>query len=656
MPDARSEQPPAPTAGHDAIRLGVPGFEFHDLFRPYRLVDLDRAFLNHVREHDAPLVEQLIAARADGGASLDEPATVEMLMHLAPHVGRFIARLFDIEDAAANQDDKAIEDAPIYDCRRLFLERRVFKSIPDEVTLLATNLAAAEAAYRDVIDRRLPPAAGTDDPELELGRIAVLLMQVETTARTESPEVLAGVQADLDTVGAWATLLAYHPEFRGTSGRWTIFFRPHKLDFEELVEREFDDPAVPTLFHGAHHKRRRRDGFDLTDRRGTRRQALSEMHYCIICHERKKDSCSHGFPEAAPTTETPTTVEAETTPAARRVHATDTPKLGRAFKKNPLGIPITGCPLGEKISEAHALKRGGHGLAALAMIMIDNPMCAGTGHRICNDCMKGCIYQKQTPVDIPMAETNILTGVLGLPWGFEIYTLLMRWNPLNLRRPVALPYNGKNVLVVGMGPAGYTLAHYLLNEGFAVVGIDGFKIEPLAFRFLGDALGTPRPIKDMRKHLMPLTDRTVLGFGGVSEYGITVRWDKHFLDLNYHALMRRDHFLLYDGVRFGGTLTIEDAWEQGFHHIALAAGAGRPTMVDAPGSLLRGIRSASDFLMTLQGGGAYKNTSLANLQIHLPALVIGGGLTAVDAATETSAYYVAQVERTLERYQALVAD
>ncbi len=106
-------------------------------------------------------------------------------------------------------------------------------------------------------------------------------------------------------------------------------------------------------------------------------------------------------------------------------------------------------------------------------------MCAGTGHRICNDCMKACIFQKQDPVNIPQIETGILTDVLRLPWGVEIYGLLTRWNPLNVRRPYALPYNGKKVLVVGMGPAGYTLAHYLVNEGFGVVGVDGLKIEPL---------------------------------------------------------------------------------------------------------------------------------------------------------------------------------
>ena len=50
-------------------------------------------------------------------------------------------------------------------------------------------------------------------------------------------------------------------------------------------------------------------------------------------------------------------------------------------------------------------------------------MCPGTGHRICNDCMKACIFQKQEPVNIPQAETRVLTETLGLTWGLEIYQL-----------------------------------------------------------------------------------------------------------------------------------------------------------------------------------------------------------------------------------------
>ena len=44
-------------------------------------------------------------------------------------------------------------------------------------------------------------------------------------------------------------------------------------------------------------------------------------------------------------------------------------------------------------------------------------------------------------------------------------------------------------------------------------------------------------------------------------------------------------------------------------------------------NLIRGIRKASDFLMALQLTGAFKRDALPNLQVRLPAVVIGGGLT-----------------------------
>src|SRR5213079_230404 len=93
--------------------------------------------------------------------------------------------------------------------------------------------------------------------------------------------------------------------------------------------------------------------------------------------------------------------------------------------------------------------------------------------------MKSCIYQKQEPVDIPQVDTRILKEVLALAWGFEIYSLLTRWNPLNLQRPLPRPATGRTVLVVGLGPAGFTLAHHLMNDGHTVVAVDGLKIEPL---------------------------------------------------------------------------------------------------------------------------------------------------------------------------------
>ena len=270
--------------------------------------------------------------------------------------------------------------------------------------------------------------------------------------------------------------------------------------------------------------------------------------------------------------------------------------------------------------------------------------------------MKACIYQKQDPVNIPQIETAVLTDTLNLPWGVEIYGFLTRWNPLNIARPYPLTYNGKNVLVVGMGPAGYTLAHFLVNEGFGVVGVDGLKIEPFEEDLVGSADKPPKPIRSWSEIYQPLDDRILEGFGGVSEYGITVRWDKNFLTLLHLTLSRRDLLRIYGGVRFGGTLTIDDAWNWGFDHIAMAAGAGRPTIIDLKNNLANGIRKASDFLMALQLTGAFKRSALPNLQVRLPALVIGGGLTAIDTATELFAYYPIQVEKSLERYEKLAEE
>ena len=299
----------------------------------------------------------------------------------------------------------------------------------------------------------------------------------------------------------------------------------------------------------------------------------------------------------------------------------------------------------------HALRGEGAVLGAFAAIAIDNPMMAATGHRICNDCMKACIFQKQEPVDIPQTETSVLKDVLALPWGVEIYALLTRWNPLDIRRPLPLPDSGRKVLIVGLGPAGFTLAHHLMNDGHSIVAIDGLKIEPLGF----DATA---PVRDAQTLYENLDDRVMAGFGGVAEYGITVRWNKNYLKLVRLLLVRRAQFAHFGGVRFGAnaTLSIDDAWAMGFDHIALCMGAGKPTILEIPNGLARGVRQASDFLMALQLTGAAKLSSIANLQLRLPVIVIGGGLTAIDTATESLAYYVRQVEKFALRTRLLIAE
>jgi NADPH-dependent glutamate synthase beta subunit-like oxidoreductase/NAD(P)H-flavin reductase len=569
------------------------GIRFNDLYEREGLLRVDHAFRAFLSEIDGALRDRLVAARAKAPSGKEES---ELLVALAPHVDDFIARLFRIEAEAQALAARHNELAPLWSVKRLFVQRRALHKVKPE-------------------DAK--PGDFHFTTELEYARQVTEWLKDETK---NQPQLEAAAR-----YAAWATLT---PEGKAKHRGGVLFKVPHKLDFMRLIPvhtetaRGFPEHTLAEL--------RQRDGFALTDNGTDLVGALDQANYCIWCHEQGKDSCSKGLREKAPST---------------------------AFRKTVFGVPLAGCPLEEKISEFHMVKARGEPLAALGIIAVDNPLAAATGHRICNDCMKSCIYQKQEPVDIPQAETRTLKDVLELPWGFEIYSLLTRWNPFDVRRPYPKPSSGKRALIVGLGPAGFAVAHHLMNDGHAVVGIDGLKIEPLEAEISGvDPLGNRKefvPIKDISQLREPLDRRSMAGFGGVAEYGITVRWDKNFLKIVRLLLERRRQFAMFGGVRFGGTLTIDEAFADGFDHIALCAGAGRPTVLEIPNGFARGVRAASDFLMALQLTGAAKRESIANLQIRLPIVVIGGGLTAVDTATESLAYYAVQVEKFLTRYEAL---
>lgn len=586
---------------------------FADLYRREGLVRLDQAFLEFLHEGEAGLRVRLDHARAHPD-SLDRKAEAALLIEVAPWMEDFIARLFGIETEVSALAARHHQLAPLYSCKRQFVQRKAMSKVSE-----------VEAAAVDGVALEEKLVAEFEAPFSELAFAGKVTQWLLDEAANEEHLKTALLYA------AWALKT---PAGRERNRDGVLFKAPAKLDFLHLLSTDTDSTAGYTV-HKLHHIRRR-EGFTLTDQGTDLVGALDEANYCIWCHEQGKDSCSKGMKEKA-----------------------KTPDEIPSFKKSQLGVLLTGCPLEERISEFHKLKTQGVAIGGLAMIVVDNPMCAGTGHRICNDCMKSCIYQKQEPVDIPQAETRTLKDILELPWGFEIYSLLTRWNPLNLRRPVPKAPTGRKVLVVGMGPAGYTLAHHLMNDGHAVVGVDGLKIEPLSPEICGvNQQGEHVPFRAIRNAdeiAEDLDERMPGGFGGVAEYGITVRWDKNFLKLIRLLLERREEFALFGGIRFGGTLTADDAFAMGFDHVALAAGAGRPTVLDLPNGLARGVRAASDFLMALQLSGAAQINSVANMQLRLPVLVIGGGLTAIDTATEALAYYPVQVDKFLRRYEILAA-
>ncbi|MCZ6884832.1 MAG: FAD-dependent oxidoreductase [Alphaproteobacteria bacterium] len=587
------------------------GLAFEDLYDTGGLGRVDEAFITHLKAVEGDLCDRLMAARAAPDC-LDPKDGSQLIIDLGPHLEDFLGLLFGISDEVAALSARHNALAPLYRCKRLFVQRRALKKVKP---------VDAELIDGPTLEVKLTKMIGPFSEEAFAEAVMGWLEDQETNAEAI---------ATAEQFAAWATLSAMGRK-RFASG--ILFKVPAKVDPMNLVALDSEQRGgVNALKLANTHALRRREGFALTDDGMDLTHALDQANYCIFCHKQGKDSCSHGL--------------------------TDRKQGG--FQKSPFGKPLAGCPLEQKISEMDALKADGYGVAALGVVIIDNPMVAATGHRICNDCMKACIFQRQEPVDIPQVETRVLKDVLALPYGFEIYGLLSRWNPLNFERPLPKPESGYKVLVVGLGPAGFTLAHHLMNEGHAVVAIDGLKIEPLAPEISGvDGSGgrVPfKPVADVETLYESLDDRAMAGFGGVAEYGITVRWDKNFLKLIRLLLERRQSFAMMGGVRFGGTMTPDSAFAAGFDHIALCAGAGKPTILSMRNGLARGVRAASDFLMALQLTGAAKESSIANLQVRMPIAVVGGGLTAIDAATEALAYYPVQVEKFLRRFETLVAE
>lgn len=560
------------------------GFQWQDLYDSEKLSVLHQHFLNYLIQADPELYSEIYELK---------PANNDFLIPLAMAIESFILTLFKLDEIAQGTYDVHHTYRLAARFKREFIQRDALYAY-----------SSADGIDGDSVLLELSKHLGqTVDPtkEVEFSGLALAALSREDR----------NVVQLLREYAAWAY---YSDAGKQRHLKGFLFKKPEVINAKNKISSQKDEHGViasPVI--------NSRAGFDLTDNGLTTSHAVDEAFYCIKCHDRGKDTCRTGF-------------------------KTETAE----FKHDALGQPLSGCPLDQKISEMNVLFEHGQLIAALAVVTLDNPMVAATGHRICYDCSRSCIFQKQDPVDIPSIETRLLKQVLALPYGFEIYSLLTRWNPLNLSAPYPALESGYHVLVVGQGPSGFALSHLMMQQGHTVTAIDGLKIEPLSSILQDPSV----PIKNIAEHYERLSKRYAKGFGGVAEYGITVRWEKNFLFVIRLLLERRSQYHCLDGVRLGSSITFVTAFnDHGFDHVALCLGAGSPTLLPLENMAIPGVRLASDFLMALHLGDAAKFESKTTLRIQLPLAVIGAGLTAIDTATEALAYYPQQVMNFYLRYQ-----
>ncbi|MFY9589235.1 FAD-dependent oxidoreductase [Rickettsia endosymbiont of Halotydeus destructor] len=584
------------------------------------LKKLDRIFLSFLLENDEFLYNDILFFRSTPHNIFPKDYS-NFLLKIAPFLDDFLAELFSISKSVNKLRQEHKEFDIIYECKRKFIQRYALKKYPvekikeidfDDVyvklnNFLGTNFTSQKFAEQ-VIKWQLEEESFAKELEIAAQYAACRVAQcysresgnLENNSRPESilganKGMLKQVQHDIK-----------NGENDILNNENVLFTIPQKVDKDNLIN--------PKKI--AKYQKNVRIDFDYFDPSLNLNAALNNAHYCIYCHKQEKDSCSKGF-----------------------AHDGDC--------KERSDEALKGCPLKQKISEMNYVKAQGFNLAALAIIVIDNPMVAATGHKICNDCLKACIYQKQESVDIPLIESNILEETLKLPYGLEIYLLLTRWNPLNIVAPLPKKLTGYNILVTGLGPAGFSLSYYLLRSGHNVVAIDGLKVTPLPFNI-------NKPIKYWLEYKQRLSERIPKGFGGVAEYGITSRWDKNNLDILRLILERNKNFKYYGAIRLGSNITTSKAFELGFDHIAFCIGAGQPKILETANFAAKGVKTASDFLMTLQSSGAFLEKSITNMVIRMPIAIIGGGLTSLDVATESFYYYKMQVAKFFAKYELAV--
>ena len=266
------------------------GLGFNDLYDHAGLARLDRAFVAYLEAADTALTGRLLAARCfpDGLEAKDES---RLLLELAPHLEDFLGKLFGIGDEIAALAGRYNDLAPLYACKRLFVQRRAAKAFKPE---------QAAALDGDSLTAALAALIGDGFGELDFAR------RVGVWSADEA--IHAEPLAIAERYAAWAL---HAPAGRARHGKGILFQAPAKTDPAHLVPVETVEAGGVSAMRLPGHHRRQREGFDLTDQGADLAGALDQANYCIWCHHQGKDSCSRGLADR---------------------------KTG-AFQKSPFGVP-----------------------------------------------------------------------------------------------------------------------------------------------------------------------------------------------------------------------------------------------------------------------------------------------------------------------------
>jgi glutamate synthase (NADPH/NADH) small chain len=230
-----------------------------------------------------------------------------------------------------------------------------------------------------------------------------------------------------------------------------------------------------------------------------------------------------------------------------------------------------GCPVHTPIPEMIKMFLAGDIKKAGAMLFANNPLsvvcsivCPHEKH-----CEGHCVLNKKgSPVSVGSIENYIS----------DFYM-----NHVEFEKP---PYKGKNIAIIGSGPAGIALAFIMAQRGYGVTMFEG-------------------------------NDK----IGGVLRYGIPeFRLQKQILD-TMEIKLKELGVVVRPNTMIGKNLTLDDLFRDEYDAIFIGTGVWSPKKLGIKGETLGNVHFAIDYL---------KNPNVYNLGAKV--IVLGAGNVAMDVA------------------------
>ena len=251
------------------------GMSFNDLYDREGLSRLDAQFAAWLQKANVDVHARLMTARTtpDGLAAKDES---NLLIEAARPLEDFVGELFGISAEVAALRGRDSKFAPLYDCKRLFVQRYVTRAIK-------------------------PDAVSNEEPPVDIG---ISLTDIEAWELAFAIKVRDAIGAEfkvdkptpeIDALVKYAAWALHSPAGKARHRDGPLFKVPHKLDFEHLVPIETEVVDGVTRIKLPRSMLRPREGFALTDNGFDSARALDHANYCIWCHNQGKDSCSKGL-------------------------------------------------------------------------------------------------------------------------------------------------------------------------------------------------------------------------------------------------------------------------------------------------------------------------------------------------------------------------